>query len=70
MYREISSSWFKHWDFILLDLIVLQVIYVVSIMCRNGFVNPYSRIFIGRKQLFCALLTSVLYSLQKNTAVL
>ena len=65
MYREISSSWFKHWDFILLDLIVLQVIYVVSIMCRNGFVNPY-----GRKQLFCALLTSVLYSLQKNTAVL
>ena len=43
MYREISSSWFKHWDFILLDLIVLQVIYVVSIMCRNGFVNPYGQ---------------------------
>lgn len=43
MYRKISSSWFKHWDFILLDLIVLQVIYVVSIMCRNGFVNPYGQ---------------------------
>lgn len=43
MYRKISSSWFKHWDFILLDLIVLQVIYVISIMCRNGFVNPYGQ---------------------------
>ena len=40
MYRKISDSWLKHWDFILLDLIVLQAAYVLSCLIWNGQ-NPY-----------------------------
>lgn len=41
MYRKISNSWLKHWDFILFDLIVLQIAYVFSCVVWNGFTNPY-----------------------------
>lgn len=41
MYRKISNSWLKHWDFIVLDLIFLQIAYVFSCILRNGFYNPY-----------------------------
>ena len=41
MYRKISNSWLKHWDFIVLDLIFLQIAYVFSFAARNGFQNPY-----------------------------
>lgn len=42
MYRKISNSWLKHWDFMLLDLIFLQLAYAISCMLRNGWVNPYA----------------------------
>lgn len=41
MYRKISNSWLKHWDFIVLDLFFLQIAYVFSCILRNGFYNPY-----------------------------
>ena len=41
MYRKMSNSWLKHWDFIVLDLIFLQIAYVFSCVARNGFYNPY-----------------------------
>lgn len=41
MYRKISNSWLKHWDFMLLDLIFLQLAYVISCILRNGWKNPY-----------------------------
>lgn len=41
MYRKIDSTWLKHWDFILLDLIVFQIAYVCSYAVRMGMVNPY-----------------------------
>lgn len=43
MYRKISNSWLKHWDFIILDLIFLQIAYVFSYILRNGMENPYGK---------------------------
>lgn len=42
MDRRNSNSWLKHWDFILIDLFLLQAAYLVSCMIRNGGANPYS----------------------------
>ena len=30
MYRKKTSSWLKHWDFILLDLILLELSYLLA----------------------------------------
>lgn len=42
MYRERNSKWLKHWDFMLSDVIVLQVSYIIAYILRNGLRNPYS----------------------------
>ena len=36
MYGKVSDSWMKHWDFILLDLLGLQLCYVLSCCLWNG----------------------------------
>lgn len=41
MYRTISNSWLKHWDFILLDVLMLQSAYVISCFIRMGVHNIY-----------------------------
>ncbi|MDO4169335.1 MAG: sugar transferase [Lachnospiraceae bacterium] len=42
MYRKTNSRWLKHWDFILLDVIMLQISYICAYVLRNGWNNPYS----------------------------
>ena len=41
MYRRDAKSWLKHFDFMILDLLVLQVSFVLSYMLRHGLINPY-----------------------------
>lgn len=41
MYQKISRGWFKHWDFILLDFVFLQIAYVLAYIFRHGVLNPY-----------------------------
>ena len=41
MYRKNDSTWLKHWDFIILDMVMLQITYVISYMIRMGIQNPY-----------------------------
>ena len=41
MYRRDSKGWLKHLDFMILDLIVLQISFVVAFMLRHGLRNPY-----------------------------
>lgn len=41
MHIRESSNWLKHWDFILLDLICLQIAYVFSVVIRNGWEYPF-----------------------------
>ena len=44
MYEKIAKGWFKHIDFILLDLIVLQTSFFVSYVFRHGWDNPYDSV--------------------------
>ena len=41
MYRKSSSGWLKHFDFIILDLLCLQVAFALAYILRQGFSNPY-----------------------------
>ena len=41
MYRRDSKGWLKHFDFMVLDLIVLQIAFVLSYVLWHGWVNPY-----------------------------
>ena len=41
MYKKNRAGWLKHADFILLDIVVLQISFVIACFIRNGFYNPY-----------------------------
>ena len=41
MYRRDAKGWLKHLDFMVLDLFVLQVSFVLAYMLRHGLKNPY-----------------------------
>ena len=48
MYRKNSNSWLKHWDFIILDLVALQLAYVSSFVLRMGMDNLYhNRLYLN-----------------------
>lgn len=42
MYRRDAKGWLKHLDFMILDLLVLQVAFVLSYVLRHGLHNPYA----------------------------
>lgn len=42
MYKRQRSGWLKHIDFVIIDLICLQISFVVAYMIRHGILNPYS----------------------------
>ena len=42
MYSRKPKGWMKHIDFILLDILCLQVAFVLAFMTRHGFVSPYA----------------------------
>lgn len=58
MFRKSSEGWLKHWDFMVLDLICLQVAFVVSYMLRHGFTNPYEN-HLYRNMAFFLILADV-----------
>ncbi len=41
MYRKSARGWEKHLDFMILDVLCLQLAFIIAYMARNGFVNPY-----------------------------
>ena len=41
MYRRESEGWFKHYDFVLLDMICLQVSFMVACLLRGYGLWPY-----------------------------
>ena len=54
LYQKISNSWLKHWDFILLDLIFLQIAYVIPCIVRSGWRNPYeNQIYLNIGFIIC-----------------
>ena len=41
MYRKKGRSWTKHIDFMLLDVLCMQIAFIFSYICRFGLNNPY-----------------------------
>lgn len=41
MYKKSSTGWLKHYDFIILDLLCLQLAFVIAYVIRHGMFNPY-----------------------------
>lgn len=42
MYKKNSNGWSKHIDFILLDLVCVQIAFILSYFLRHGISNPYA----------------------------
>ena len=42
MYRKKTGGWLKHFDFIILDLLCLQVSFALAYAVRMGPSSPYS----------------------------
>ena len=42
MYRRDSKGWLKHLDFMILDLLIVQLSFVLSYVLRHGLQNPYA----------------------------
>lgn len=42
MYRKSAQGWFKHLDFIILDVICLHIAFVIAYAIRHGVSNPYA----------------------------
>ena len=42
MYWRISNSWLKHVDFMVLDLIIVEISFALSVMVRSGFKGIYN----------------------------
>lgn len=56
MYRKTSSGWLKHYDFIILDLLCLQLAFIIAYILRIGLANPY-----GNK-LYCSMAAFLVFA--------
>lgn len=55
MYSKKAQGWTKHFDFILLDILSLQIAFVLAYMSRHGFVSPYSNAEYVNLAIVCIL---------------
>jgi len=42
MYSKKAQGWMKHIDFILLDILCINVAFILAYITRHGFINPYA----------------------------
>lgn len=71
MYRKETEGWLKHYDFILLDMLSLQLALVFSYaFCGNGW-NPYENLLYRNMAIFLVLADAVvIFSLDTLKSVL
>ena len=50
MYRKNANGWLKHIDFIILDMICLQIAFMLAYFIKNGNIHLYNN-FLYRKAL-------------------
>ena len=55
MYRRDTKSWLKHFDFMVLDLVVLQVAFVLSYSIHHAWKNPYAEPLYANMSIFLML---------------
>lgn len=41
MYQKATNNWLKHWDFVLIDVVCVQIAFLIAYMIRHGMSNPY-----------------------------
>lgn len=58
MYRERAKGWLKHVDFIVLDIVCLQVSFALAYVARHGWRDPY-RVPLYRGMAFALLMIGV-----------
>lgn len=66
MYSKFSTSWFKHIDFIILDVICHQIAFVLSYVLRNGSWNPYSNSLYSNTSIILVLISVCVAFLSEN----
>ena len=42
MYRKNANGWLKHIDFIILDMICLQIAFIMAYFIKNGNIHLYN----------------------------
>lgn len=52
MYRKESTGWFKHYDFILFDMLCLQIAFLLAYKIRGIAGNPYSIVLYRNMAVF------------------
>ena len=70
MYQRNSQGWLKHLDFILLDILVLQLAFFLAYDFRHGFfLIPYSKLLYRTMAVvlvFLDLMTAVIFSTMRD----
>ena len=67
MYKRSIDGWAKHWDFILLDTIVLQLSFIIAYWVRYQAFYDYSRRNAYRTSSFVLLLLSIVVAILFHT---
>ncbi len=55
MYRRDTKGWLKHFDFMVLDLLVLQLAFVLSYALHHDWKNPYAEPLYANMSIFLML---------------
>lgn len=55
MYRRDAKGWLKHFDFMVLDLLVLQISFVLSYVLHHDWKNPFAEPLYANMSLFLML---------------
>lgn len=61
MYKKSAQGWLKHWDFILMDLICLQIAFAIACLTWLGYSNPYANELYRNEALiliFCQIMVA------------
>lgn len=69
MYKKNSEGWLKHIDFVLIDMLCLQVAFVFAYAVSGHGVNPYGGILYRNMALFIELadfITIIMFETMKN----
>lgn len=69
MYQKSTRGWLKHLDFILLDVICLQISYALAFLTRHGWSNPYASITYRNLVIvliLIELITAIFFESYKN----
>ena len=60
MYKKLSTGWLKHLDFMILDMICLQLAFVMGYFLRHHSLNPYENAIYRNEAIVFALIQVVI----------